>query len=218
VDIDADLRAALAQEQLDVAQLAPSVHDTVRKLWEDDSCRQFLRGEWSNVIKKKIDWATLLLEYDTAEKKKEDGRTAVRVILESKGLTFGAASAVSRYMYHQIQLSRGTPPLSSLRSASTIAPCSPSLRCNCTVTPFMRALGEFPRHIYHGAELSPGLAPWMPAVCRHSSFPPERSLVSHGWEISIVGAGERSAERPCGVHAVLERAVWQGTSGPAERC
>jgi hypothetical protein len=37
------------------------------------------------------------------------------------------------------------------------------------VTPFMRALDEFPRHIYHGAALSSDLAPWMPAVCRRLS-------------------------------------------------
>jgi len=35
------------------------------------------------------------------------------------------------------------------------------------VTPFMRALSEFPRRIYHGAPLSTTeLDPWMPQVCQ----------------------------------------------------
>jgi hypothetical protein len=107
-DVDADLRAALAQEKLDVVQLVPKVRDTLRKLWEDDSCRQFLRGKWSKIIAAKIDWAALLREYDKAEAEKKNGETAVQEYVEANTkLTAGAASAVSRHVSYQIQLSRG---------------------------------------------------------------------------------------------------------------
>jgi hypothetical protein len=113
VDVEADLRTALAQEQLDAAQLVPAVLDTVRKLWEGDSCRQFLRGELAKFAAAKIDWNALVQEYKAAEAMKKNGETAVRDYVETKAsLTPGAASAVSRHVYHQIQVSRGTLPLS----------------------------------------------------------------------------------------------------------
>jgi hypothetical protein len=106
--VDADLRAALAQEKLDVVQLVPKVRDTLRKLWEDDSCRQFLRGKLKKVIAAEIHWAALLREYDKAEANKENGETAVQVYVKNEAkLTAGAASAVSRHVYYHIQLSRG---------------------------------------------------------------------------------------------------------------
>ena len=46
--------------------------------------------------------------FGKANERKEDGGTAVQVLLESKGLSFGAANAVSLYLRHCIQLSRGT--------------------------------------------------------------------------------------------------------------
>jgi hypothetical protein len=113
VDVHADLRAALAQEQLDAMQLAPNIRDSVRKMWEDDSCRQLLRGELAKFAAAKIDWDALLRQYNKAESEKKNGETAVQNYVKIEAtLTPGAASAVSRYVYYQIQLSRGTVPLS----------------------------------------------------------------------------------------------------------
>jgi len=110
-EVEADLRAALAQEQLDLDKIDSNTVSTVKILWTNRDCRTKLRGELASFTRAKIHWTALLRVYDTAEKKKEDGETAVRVLVESKGLTFGAASAVSRFVFQHIQVSHGTGPL-----------------------------------------------------------------------------------------------------------
>ena len=108
MDIDNDLHEALVKENLNAINLPPSVRDTVRKLWEDDRCRQLLRGKLAKFTATKIDWDVLLREFHKAASEKKNGETAVQNYLAAEAnLTPGATSAVSRYVSHQIQLSSG---------------------------------------------------------------------------------------------------------------
>lgn len=114
VDVDADLQAALAQEQLDGAQLAPLFRGAVRKLWEDDRCRVHLRGQLRKFTAAAIDWKTLVDVYRRGEEEQR-GETVLRDFIETNAqLTPGAAHAISCYVDHQIRLSRRTFDLTFL--------------------------------------------------------------------------------------------------------
>jgi hypothetical protein len=159
-DVDEDLRAALAQEQLDMTQLSPSVRNTVRKLWENNRCRQLLCGELGKIAAADVDLDDLVSRFENAVARKKAGHTAVEQYLERKvKLTPGAASTVAWFTRYHRQLAKG-----ALFPPQCLAYLCAQRPCSVTVTPFMRALGEFPRHIYHGTPLSPDLAKWMPEV------------------------------------------------------
>ena len=160
--MDADLRSALRQEQVDLDTINADTASLLKHLWTDRVCRARMLGELPKFTRSKIGWTMLLRE---AEVIKKHDMMAVRNFLEKEvGVSSGAADAVSRYVYRQIQLSRSTLPLSFLCMSSVPVPCSRPLCCTCSVTPFMRALGEFPRHIYHNGPLTPDREPWMPKV------------------------------------------------------
>lgn len=107
IDMEADLRKALAEAQL--TQITPAMYETALKLWGHRNCRQFFRGRaLVRLVESELTWDTLLHVYQQAQSWRKNGQRAVLALMESLGFTIGLAGAVASSVHYQTQLSRGT--------------------------------------------------------------------------------------------------------------